>query len=227
MIDLSNKFLFIHFRRTGGSVFCRRYYGERKSIDKNYKESSFGTGGTRHAPYKDYLKNFSNHDIESFYKVIIVRNPWDLLVSDFWAWAYPPSRHAVEERGRLRLVGSSRYWPVLPGRHYTNFREYLTDLLKVKARRLSICDLMHGCEDSVHIVRYENYDKEISNVIANLNMSFSCKRMQGNDLVRDYDSRYGISRKRPIDFREMYNKKTRDLAYQICKKDIKKFNYEF
>jgi hypothetical protein len=39
--------------------------------------------------------------------------------------------------------------------------------------------------------------------------------------------RYCGIKKRPIDYREMYTPETRDIVYNLYKKDIKKFNYEF
>tara|TARA_Y100000296_G_scaffold36455_1_gene42172 strand:+ start:1114 stop:1782 length:669 start_codon:yes stop_codon:yes gene_type:complete len=222
MIDLSNKFLFIHFRRTGGSVFSREYYRERKRIDPNYIE----TTSVKHFSYKMYLKYFNNYKVEDFYKMTIVRNPWDLVASDYWAWGYPPSASALltkQKRKSLNYLSKN-----LNGKYYRSFREFLTrKKFAVYAKNRTMSDMIIGCEKDVNIVRYENYDNEINGVFNDLGMNCSYRRMDEKELTEDYNLRYGGISKRPIDYREMYTNTTKDLVYKLCKKDIKKFNYEF
>ena len=222
MIDLSNKFLFIHFRRTGGSVFSREYYRERKRIDPNYIE----TTSVKHFSYKMHLRYFNNYKVEDFYKMIIVRNPWDLVASDYWAWGYPPSTKAfVAKQKRNSLNRLSRH---LNGKYYRSFQEFLTrKRFAVYAKSRTMSDMIIGCEKDVNIVRYENYDNEINGVFNDLGMNCSYRRMDEKELTEDYNLRYGGISKRPIDYREMYTNTTKDLVYKLCKKDIKKFNYEF
>ena len=206
-------------------MFTRGYHRQRKIANINYREATFGTGagGTKHSPYKSYFNNFANHDISSFYKMIIVRNPWDLLVSDFWAWGYPPSQSALIEKSKRNSVKYLSEF--LGGVYYRSFRKFLIKMSG--AKRGTMGDMISGCENDVKIIKYENYDSEVSDVFNDLGMSSPYKRMNEKELAEDYDLRYGGVRRRPIDYREMYTDATKDLVYKLCKKDIKKFNYEF
>ena len=227
MIDPLKKFLFIHFRRTGGSVFSREYYRETKRIDPNYIETtSQNCSQVKHFSYKMNLRYFNNYKVEDFYKMMIVRNPWDLVVSDYWAWGYPPSAQAFAAKRKRSSL--NHLFKHLNEKYYRSFREFLTrKRFEVYAKSQTMSDMIIGCEKDVNIVRYENYDNEINGVFNDLGMNCSYKRMDKKELTEDYNLRYGGISKRPIDYREMYTDATKDLVYKLCKKDIKKFNYEF
>ena len=189
----------------------------------NQKRVRNGYG--KHFSYKDYCGHFAGHDVENFYKITIVRNPWDLVVSDYWAWGYPPSTQAFAAKQKRNSL--SHLFRHLNGKYYRSFQEFLTRKRFAVPSGRTMSDMIIGCKKDVNIVRYENYDNEINGVFNDLGMNCSYRRMDEKELTEDYNLRYGGINKRPIDYREMYTDATKDLVYKLCKKDIKKFNYEF
>jgi len=235
MIDPVNKFLFIHIPRTGGSRFSDEYWNQQANTRSWQKRHRYFLKGVRngygkHFYYKDYCGHFAGHDVENFYKITIVRNIWDLVVSNYWAWAHPPSRDKIKEKGK-RGTAKCRFG------YFRDFREYVVRLANSGAGRLGpftpipprifMSDFIKGCENNVKIIRYENYNDEIKAVFNDLGMVYAYKRYTREELMRDYSLRYCGIKKRPIDYREMYTPGTRDIVYNLYKKDIKKFNYEF
>jgi hypothetical protein len=214
MIDPVNKFLFIHIPRTAGSRFCREYYNQKLRDQVSFAHFDLFHIGAhsrrRHFKYIDYANKFP-YSFKDFYKLVVIRNPWDLLVSFYYLGV-----RRVEENQRLLKKDIYK-------RGFAYFISSIYQHKKV-VQRLSPCAAIRGCENNIRIVRYENYDSEMKLVFNELDMESSYKRFSPSELHKEYSAAY---KDRPLDYREEYNVSTKDIVWNLYREDIKKFNYEF
>jgi len=198
----------------------------------------------KHFGYKQYCERFPSCDFKSFYKVTVVRNSWDLVVSNYWRFASiywgmrsePRPLDLFSMRAKkFRTIRSVKTGKITARPTFHDFVSFLAgrQYERVGGRYEKFgpyaCGLMYdfidGCEDDVVVVRYENYDAEMKPVFDQLGMSYKHKKRTPEQLKAKYLAKY--SRERPNDYREMYNASTKDIVWNLYRKDIKKFGYEF
>jgi hypothetical protein len=234
MIDVANKVLFIHIPRTAGSGLCHEYYDQKLSDDisiERYNSVYLGAGGgkrRRHFRYQDYARIFP-WDFKDFYKFTVIRNPWDLVVSYYWhgklfqtqmgsRWSSRAIRgFSIRRQGRFRHANAY-------GKSFKHFVSYLSQH-RTYLKKISLYEAIRGDKEDIDIIRYENYNDEIGPVFDRLEMTRTYERFTPEELEIGYSMNYLDDR--PIDYREMYTSVTKDIIWNLYKKDIKEFNYEF
>jgi hypothetical protein len=218
MIDIEGKFLFIHIPRTNGSELCNWYYnsvlhhrGIRPSDFINYLVGDQAV--SKHFTYAQYARHFAHLDLDNFYKLSIIRNPFDTTVSTYW----------MHVKLKTSFIANFKI---------NSFSEYVKFLDSVKSntetdvfQSLRTIPYIDQCHD-VNIIRYENYNDDAQRILGDIGEIEVAKRYDKQKLHNEYDSRYGNS-ERPTDYREMYNEYTKDLVGKLFMWDLKVFEYDF
>ena len=218
MIDIEGKFLFIHIPRTNGSELCNWYYNSvlhHRGIRKN-EFVNFIVGDkskSKHFTYVQYADHYTHTDVSDFYKLSIIRNPFDCVVSNYW----------------MHVKLNSPFM-ILHGIH--SFEEYVKFLDSVKSntevdvfQSLRIMPYIDQCHD-LNIIRYENYNDDAQRILGDIGEIEVTKRYDKQKLYNEYDSRYSDA-ERPVDYKEMYNEHTKDLVGKLFMWDLKVFEYDF
>ena len=140
-----------------------------------------------------------NYDIfNNFYKFGVIRNPFDIVVSDFY-W---------RNNSKNRKKRSFKY--ILKELELNNFQTYgLLNLNKLMDKNLDkvLCN---------KIIKYENLNEELSFVFNKLGIPFNGKLeifMKKSERDKDY--------------KNFYNADSRKLVEEIFWKEIEMFNYKF
>jgi hypothetical protein len=218
MIDIEGKFLFIHIPRTNGSEFCNWYYNNFLYI-KGLEQGDFinyfvgDPSRLKHFTYTQCANHFTHLDLTNFDKMSIVRNPFDTTVSNYWM--------------HVKLKS-----PFMSLHKIDSFSEYVKFLDSVKSnievdvfQSMRILPYIDQCHD-VNVIRYENYDNDISALLTSKDGHGLTIRHDEQKLRNEYVSRYGSS-ERPVDYKEMYDQDTKDLVGKLFKWDLKVFEYDF
>lgn len=188
--EFSRNCLFIHIPRTGGSSITNSILG--KNIGHN-------TLTHYHAFDKARTKNA--------FKMCIVRNPWDRLVSAY---------HQMEKRDTNPHVKA--YWESLKIGSF----DKLLDFLSFQRSRSRVMKIVHfrdqismiECEDCEmdFIGRFEQYDKSAQHICSAFkiycNMSLTNATKRG-------------------DYRTYYDRASAELVGKVYQRDIDAFGYSF
>ena len=218
MIDIEGEFLFIHIPRTNGSELCNWYYNSLL-YERGVRESDFinfiigDKCKSKHFTYTQYADHYSHMRLSDFYKVSIVRNPFDCVVSNYWMHV-DLDAHFMERH----KIGS--------------FEEYIKFLDSIKFdmqenvfHSLRILPYIDQCHD-INIIRYENYNDDAKRVLGIISSEELLERYDKQKLQNEYKSRYSNT-ERPLDYREMYNERSKDIVAKMFAWDLKVFDYDF
>lgn len=218
MIDIEGKFLFIHIPRTNGSELCNWYYNNflygRGVRDNDFINYLVGDKArSKHFTYTQYANYFAHLDLTDFYKLSIIRNPFDVTVSNYWM--------------HVKLKP-----PFMALHEIKSFGEYVEFLNSVKSnvevdvfQSMRTLPYIDQCHD-VNVIRYENYDDDAQRLLGGMGGNKVTKKYDAQKLHNEYDSRYDNS-ERPVDYKEMYNEHTKDLVGKLFTWDLKVFEYDF
>ena len=173
----------------------------RKKID--YKMKYFA-----HMPIwliKERLRNLSeklNYDIfENFYKFAVIRNPFDTIVSHYY-W-----QNTKNMNEKIKLISFNE---ILKDLESNKFPQYgLLNLNKLMDRNYNeiLCN---------KVIKYEDLDKELSNVFNKLGINFNGKLKILKKKMKN--------RKH---YKNFFNKDSQKLISDIFWKEIEMFNYSF
>ena len=95
MIDLENKYIFVHPRRTGGSAIER-------SLNKNIDHIELAAT----KEYHWYLSTYAEHyNLDDFYIFCTIRNPYDTLVSIYYARKFLFGSFVDEDFSKYDILG--------------------------------------------------------------------------------------------------------------------------
>ena len=225
MIDIHNKFLFIHIPRTNGSDFCNKYYNS--FLSESVPEGDFidyyvGNPCLRkHFRYSEYLTHFNGLKLNQFKKVVAVRNPFDLMVSHYW----------------MRLEKEDKW---LKRFNINSFSDFVKFLANSEQQGITSEIRLHSFVDQCHdleIIRYETYDLQAKDILVQfsegmpnyIDQEDRCVRFNENELLKEYAVRYKRKNAglRPLDYRRMYDSYTKDAVAKLFHWDLKTFDYEF
>jgi hypothetical protein len=201
MIINSQKFIFVHIPKTGGT-----------SIEKLFNNSFYGWD-KKHCLWKQHcsihqMQSVYGIDIDNYYKFSIVRNPWDRAVSDYKWWTR----------------ASSPFFDFLKN---TTFEDYL--LIRNGYEKINHLNDSAGRADHFYaqysfieidgancmnrIIRFENLQKDF-NIVCD---EISLRKQQLPHTNKTKHKHYT----------EYYDDKTREIAAERYAKDIEYFGYKF
>ena len=171
--------------------------------------SLFGNLGGGHQTIYSYYKIFSPKEFSEYYKFVIVRNPWDRLVSAY---------HFLKEGG---FNSKDKDWFEKNLRKFETFEDFICLGLDQK----EIYSFTHFIPQHHYIYLNGNLlvdtiykFEKMDNIYIDLN-----KKLNVN--ISNIHS--NKTQNRNLDYRKYYNKETELIVQRIYSKDISLFNYTF
>ena len=244
IISHKYKFIFIKPSKVGGTsieIALAKHCGEQDIITplhaynprhdedkylhpaKNYEDKEF----FQHITPDEIKKKIGNKIWNSYYKFTVVRNPWDQTVSRYWWYKYKDSkRFRWEGKNTIRKVILNLFNPVaykfvigkiLKNKSFNYFagtfsktspnKKWKNSLYYFDNKGNPVCDFY---------IRYENLQEDYEKV---------CKRLgiPHEKLPRTKNK----TRKDKKHYSMYYNDETKNIIYNLFKKEIDYFGYKF
>lgn len=199
MISNKHKFIFVHIPKTGGTSIMNSLgeYGL-----KQY-------GHTRLS--KIYLReNISEDKYKEYFKFATVRNPWDWVISHFSYIKMKKSYWHSDDNSTK--YGKHPDYDFVKNLNFKQFLKALQDK-KIKSFYVNTPQSYWLDKDIDYIIRFENLQKDFSNV---------CKNIGIPNIVLPHENK--SSRREYADY---YDDEAIEIIKKIYWKDIERFNYEF
>lgn len=200
MISDQHKCIFIHIERTGGTSVERTIF----NIGPNDKPPINTT--IKHATALRSKQIFGEERWGDYFKFSIVRNPWDLVVSNyFFPWFHKPGEEVSFKEWLLR-------WNNEPAWEGT-----INPLNTPQLNAISI-------DDDIamdYIIRYETL---------NLQWPYVAKKIGAKEtLANNWNQRLARHSylKERMSYPKYYDEESIEIVYEKFKKDIEHFGYKF
>ena len=195
MICNNRKYLFLHPPKNGG-----------KSIEDALFDIKPMRGSSDHRIVSEYI-NDENIKLRDYYKFMFCRNPWDRLVSVYFARKQHYGYHMMINNIR---TPSFNDWIVGP---ISNNGNIFNELTKYVVTQLSFLKLKNSKIIELDFLgRFETYNKDWDMLCKNLNINL--------ELPHHFATRHDH-------YSKYYNSDTIDIVNELYKEDIEYFNYKF
>ena len=204
MISIENKVIFTHPPRCGGTSF-ESLLGLPESGEhfEKYKHASL----TEHISYIENL-NLKEND---FKKVSVIRNPWERMVSWF----------LFLKKRKNPYVKNTDFQKFVEKCTFHEFIRFINTILSSNSflkrpYMFYMCD--KGSFKIEYLIRYENYESDINKVLNLLNF-----KNENSDLKLPEKRGCGSN----YNYRNFYNRETKNIVNIIYQDDINFFKYCF
>lgn len=187
MISKKRKLLFLHPNKTGG-----------KSIEFAMFDKTPKNGSSDHRTLKMYQRKFGN-EINSYFKFMFCRNPWDRLVSIYFAQSQI-LRKPVEKT-------FTEFVHRIAGEFDMNFHGH-----KSAKEQIKWIEDINGQINIDFIGMFENMQKDWNRLCKTLNVSIPLPH---------------FNKSKHKKYQKYYNLETKALVAKLYKKDIEYFGYTF
>lgn len=206
MISHTHRCIFVHIPKTGGtSIEDVLWPGTRSESDLwmgfvSRFHNKYQTGGLQHLLASQIRTEVGDDIFSSYFKFVVVRNPWDRLVSQY---SY------LDRRADLR-----GYFGIEEGVRFSDYVEAIarSDHVQVKPQ----VDFTHsnGVQLVDFVARFERLDEDFAFVATRLGLAgITLPHVNKSD--------------RDPDYRRYYDVATRRRAGEIFARDIEIFGYSF
>lgn len=214
MISHKHKCIFIHVSKCAGSSIETNFGIKINDNTENNNKNLFGWNSKsklflQHATPEELFKHhFITREIwDTYYKFIIVRNPFDRALSDYiWLMKEISKKDSfvnfLNRKGEFEIVLTNN-----------DTMEYRGDHLKKQIDYFYLGDKLINYN---RVLRFENLEEEL-NLVAN---DLSLKPGFFNQKVN-------IGEKKIWHYSKFYNKKRKNDVEELYKDDIKFFDYSF
>ncbi len=197
---IQNQCIFVHIPKAAGVSVCRALFHNL-------------AGG--HESIKKYQIVFSEEEFNHYFKFTFVRNPWDRLFSAY---------NFLKKGG---INDSDKNWAMSNLQDYADF----DDFVKRWVNSSNIYKYIHflpqhhflclpGSDKlQVDFLGYfENIEDDFMHIKNKLALDFAANLIHENKTE---------SSSRKIDYRDFYTDKTRNIVYEVYKRDIDLLGYDF
>ena len=201
MIINSQKFIFVHIPKTGGT-----------SIEKLFDDSFYGWD-EKHCLWKQHcsihqMQSLYGIDIDNYYKFSIVRNPWDRAVSDYKWWTRPDSPFF----DFLKSTTLEDYLLIRNGYEKINHLNDSSGRADHFYTQYSFIEIGGACAMDC-IIKFENLQQDFDHFCDQIGIP-----------QQKLPHTHKTNRKH---YSEYYNQKTIDIVAEKYRKDIEYFDYQF
>jgi hypothetical protein len=221
MIDTKNKIIFIHIPRTGGSEFSNHYYNDILSshlpVEIYSKYCSYGDFDAKHFRYKDY-KHFIGPKIKEYKLVTVVRNTYDLAVSNWRMHLRNYNDYNERHKNFVKDFPSFVSWLELQkdkseqGKNHT----WLTPYESMRQKTY-----LNGAPDC-EIIRYESYNDGVHKFfLNNFGIETKLKKYTNDEL-----SKRESYKNRKINYPAYYDQSLERRIRNLYRKEIEYFDYK-
>lgn len=205
MINVNQRFIFIHIPKTGGTSI-------EKTIWSNHRDDSSYGWDNKHSIWKQHatmqqVQDLYDINIDNFFKFAIVRNPWDRAVSDYKWWT---------KNGTWDFLKNTTFEDYLLTRNGYEKINHLNN--KITGRGDHFIEQYkfiqidgNCCMD--FILRFENLQKDFDLLCDKIKIP-RCDLPHTNKTKRSH-------------YVDYYNDETREIAAERYANDINMFNYKY
>lgn len=192
MISHKLKTIFIHVQRTGGQSISK--------LLKNNDSKAFRLKRTKHLLSSQVREKIKTKIWDKYFKFGFVRNPWDRLVSLYFAilknqtWKSPLAKY-------VRGLGSFKDFVYNP---IPKKKIYRSDDITINQ--------VNYLKNVNFIGKYENYNQNVKYICKQLNIEY--------EFIKQNTSNHKH-------YKCYYTPKLKEIIYHRYKRDIKTFNYNF
>lgn len=214
MISHQHKCIFIHISKCAGSSIEAAFGIDLTNISESNNENLFGWNSSsnmflQHATPQQLIDNaFLNEDVwNSYFKFIIVRNPWDRSLSDY-KWFMKEINKRDSFYNFLNKKGK--------------FHKQLTDRTSIKYRgdhlykQIEYFFLNNKPIEYNRVLRFENLDKELLLLEKDLNLEKGF-----------FNKKYNVNNEEKKHYSKFYNTRRKQMVDKFYEEDIKYLNYTF
>ena len=211
MFNDQYKTIFIHFAKTGGSSI-EEYFG----TGDGYRESVFNsrTGAksiikeNHHTSVKNFIAQNGQEVWDECFTFSFVRNPWDWFVSLFhWDlkvyWENHKNRPGHPQKRRRNFIVN---------KCNSNFETYV--MKGAETNWFIFPDMIDYCQGVDYIGRFETLQKDFDHICRQIGAPVKKLGHVKKSAPRPHYSKF-------------YNEKTKEIVYNLMKKDIEYFGYNF
>ena len=212
-ISYKHKFIFIHVDRTGGTSVSRTldafsynmsdierlYVALRRRLGfstDNYRWKRFST---QHVTARELKAQYPREIFDNYFKFAFVRNPWDWLVSIYYARLQHPAHPEYELAKYLNSFEKYAVWWVRNKR--TRQIDYLVD--------------EQGSLLLDFVGKFERLEEDFAHICKVLGIQAS--------LPHHNTARYRAEK----NYHKYYSQDTKMMIAEACQDDIEYFNYTF
>ncbi len=210
LLSEQHRFIFVHVPRTGGTSikralqpFCprRRYSRWQRLLDqlgliRDYRRLRFRT----HSSLQDIERRIPGAVFASYFKFAVVRNPWDLLVSEYNYYFKGSELHSNRRRRRHRWRYQAQSFP-----EYVRARAERPE--KLQFDRLSNASGTLGLD---FVARFERLADDFQRICIRLGLDATLTHVNRSDR---------------LDCAAYYDEATHEFVTRQWAKDIEAFDY--
>ncbi len=214
IISRGRRYIFVHIPKTGGTSLAQALEARAmkddiligdtpKAVKRRRRLRDLKPSGRlwKHSRLADILGVVSPREMEEFFILTLVRNPWDRLVS-YYHWL----REQSFDHPAVRLAHA------LPFSDFLRHEETLHSI--GPAHYASYVRLPDGRERCDLFARIEHFDEDIAPFEAHLGFSLApLERINSSPRKRDY--------------RQYYSDSDAEYVARLCARDIARFGYAF
>ena len=241
--------LILHIPKTGGNSI-QNYFSKLENFNSysiGHDINSCKTGGQiKLFVNGNYIKDSRIDNLNNFFKITIVRNPYDRIVSH-----YNFELTTLENHLKMFDIAEKKYNEKLNNLNFSTRKQLFNEVFfdwqskesKINSRTLSNYELVKNQYESLKSLGFKNWVRINGNkykynynefiqksdyVIKFENMNADIENLKLLlDIKSDIKMLHLIKSNRKLDYRDYYDEETKEFVYKLFENDIKLFNYEF
>ena len=213
IISPGRRYVFVHIPKTGGTALALALEARARREDiligdtpkarrRRRRQQRLPARGRlwKHARLADIDGVLGPSDLDAYFVVTLVRNPWDRLVSYYhWLGAQSFDHPAVGLARDLDFAGFVAHPRIAQSLRAAPYASYMTDAT--------------GRERASLYIRLEHFETDASPFFDHLGFRVTLPRANASDRARDW--------------RGYYDGATAERVAELCAPDIARFGYRF
>ena len=201
IISHRHKFIFIHIPKTGGTSITKAlmpFLGIKDLTGKDSHEDPL----YHHRTAQEIKKIVGEKIWNSYFKFAVVRNPWDLMVSEFHYFKNTPYLKNIVPKYDEKIKNYSTFRTFIEAEEKNTEKPYLKYILDENGKNMVD-----------YVATLENIDSDFEKIIQRIGL-------RGLKMIHDNQSEHKH-------YSNYYDNKTKLIVEKLFKNEIKKFDYKF
>jgi len=232
-LDLTNKTnkigLLIHIPKTAGRAISKVFLKDNLYVRRGHATALF----TKDKFFKDREDEWNR-----LYKIAWVRNPWERATS-LWKFTYLARTNSINHKSKYKNILEVEKNIIEGCSFIDNFKFWLFNYdIKIPPvfckdypynrnplKSLTYISDLDGNLLVDFIGRFEHIDKDIDKLNKKFNHNYKIPKSDNSD--RKLFAKTFLKRGFGTDYQDFYDDESREYIADVCKWEIKKFNYKF